>query len=63
MRKRHFFRRKLLKIAENCDHNIGFGNKPSGNFFFLSYFYPLFKATGRNLARLGILIIISLPYH
>jgi hypothetical protein len=21
--KRHFFRRKLSKIAENCDHNIG----------------------------------------
>jgi alpha/beta superfamily hydrolase len=21
-KKRHFFRRKLAKIAENCDHNI-----------------------------------------
>jgi hypothetical protein len=21
--KRHFFRRKLSKIEENCDHNIG----------------------------------------
>jgi alpha/beta superfamily hydrolase len=21
-KKRHFFRRKLTKIAENCDHNI-----------------------------------------
>jgi alpha/beta superfamily hydrolase len=22
LEKRHFFRRKLAKIAENCDHNI-----------------------------------------
>jgi hypothetical protein len=27
--KREFFRRKLSKIAENCDHNIG----PCSNFF------------------------------
>jgi hypothetical protein len=27
LEKRHFFRRKLSKIAENCDHNIDPGMK------------------------------------
>jgi hypothetical protein len=33
--KRHFFRRKLSKIAENCDHNI---DPWSGGFVYNNFF-------------------------
>jgi hypothetical protein len=46
--KRHFFRRKLSKIAENCDHNIDprLGEiSPIGQMFTEGYFYKMIEVT------------------
>jgi hypothetical protein len=36
--KRHFFRRKLSKIAENCDHNIDPWPGARTGFLFVRFF-------------------------